>query len=122
MELALILVMLVIIELGLTFYFLGRLRDYKKTVNGLVEHMADIEHGLDQALEHITDAQASIGRAIYSLTGSIDYDANAGTVQGAIEDVKSTAETLSLQDLVSQATPEDLAKAEAILKGLGFGD
>ena len=102
MELALLLVVLVIVELALTVWFLARLGGYNQRLKALT--------GVVQTLEHDV--------TVLGEGGLLD----AGTVRGAASDDKATNETQTLQDLVGQATPEDLAKAQAILKGLGLGD
>lgn len=102
MELALLLVVLVIAELALTVWFLARQKGYNERLQALT--------GVVQTLEHDV--------TLLGEGGLLD----SGTVHGAAADAKETAETKSLQDLVSQATPEDLEKAQAILKSLGLGD
>lgn len=102
MELALLLVVLVIVELALTVWFLARQKGYNERLQALT--------GVVQTLEHDV--------SLLGEGGLLD----AGTVHGAAADDKAATETQTLQDLVSQATPEDLAKAEAILKSLGLGD
>lgn len=102
MELALLLVVLVIAELALTVWFLARQKGYNERLQALT--------GVVQTLEH--DA------TLLGEGGLLD----SGTVDGIAADDKKTSESQSWLDLVSQATPEDLEKAKAIIKSLGLGD
>lgn len=102
MELALLLIVLVIVELALTVWFLARQKGYNADLKALT--------GVVQTLEHDV--------TVLGEGGLLD----SGAVHGTAADANETAETQTLQDLVSQATPEDLAQAQAILKSLGLGD
>lgn len=101
MELAVILVLLVIVELALTCYFLGRIKDYKRTVSELVDHMASIEHGLDQALTSLGLAQSRIEGVAH------DTDDNASGLAAAAQ-------------AAATASPDEVAQAKAILDSLGI--
>ena len=102
MELALLLIVLVIVELALTVWFLARQKGYTADLKALT--------GVVQTLEHDV--------TLLGEGGLLD----AGTARGAASDASQAPSADTLQDLVSQATPEDLEKAQAILKGLGLGD
>lgn len=102
MELAVILVLAVIVELALTFYLLGRLRDFRATVNELVDHMANVEHGLDGAL-------ASIGQATQRLDNDVQTQKTLPD-QGVLQAATQVAKT---------ATPDELEQAKTILAALG---
>lgn len=101
MELAVILVLCVLVELALTFYFLGRLREYKRTLNELVNEMANIEHGLDQAL-------TSLGMAKNRLDGVANDLENS-----------PTSDILAAAKAAESATPDEIAQAKKILETLG---
>lgn len=102
MELALLLIVLVIAELVLTVWFLARQKGYIADLKALT--------GVVQTLEHDV--------TLLGEGGLLD----SGTAHGAASDGTQAVASNSLQDLVSQATPEDLEKAQAILKSLGLGD
>lgn len=102
MELALLLIVLVIVELALTVWFLARQKGYTADLKALT--------GVVQTLEHDVTL---LGEGCLL---------DSGAARGAVTDGAQAATADTLQDLVSQATPDDLMKAQAILKGLGLGD
>lgn len=102
MELALLLVVIVIVELVFTVWFLARQKGYKAQVEALT--------GEVQALEHDVSI---LGENVFM---------DAKTLRGVAADSAKKDETQTLQNLVSQATPEDLLKAQELLKSMGFGD
>ena len=97
MELALLLIFLVIVELVFTVWFLARQRDVRKNEKVIVERVKRLEKNVTKLAEVLQD---------------MSYD-----VSGPQEDYQSNA---SLADLVAQATPEDIAKAQSILKSFGM--
>lgn len=101
MELAVILVLCVVIELALTFYLLGRIKDYRHTLDGLVDNMANVEHGLDQALASLGLAQTSLG----SVVGGTDNCASG---------------LASAAEVAATASPDEVAQAKAVLESLGI--
>lgn len=101
MELAVILVLLVIIELALTCYFLGRIRDYRRTVDELVDHMSNLEHGLDKALTTLGIAQSRLE----SVNNDTD-DCASGLAAAA--------------QVAATASPDEVAQAKAVLEQLGI--
>jgi hypothetical protein len=101
MELAVILVLLVIVELALTFYLLGRLKDYRKTVNELVDHMANVEHGLDRALESLDLADENLRNVVNDRNDS------------------PSADILAAAEVAQNATPAEIEQAKSILTALG---
>lgn len=101
MELAVILVLAVIVELALTFYLLGRLRDFRATVDGLVNNMADVEHGLDVAMASLGQASQRLDNDEQQLTLS-----DEGVMQAAAQAAAS-------------ATPDEVEQAKSILTALG---
>lgn len=102
MELAVILVLAVIVELALTFYLLGRLRDFRATVNGLVDNMANVEHGLDRAL-------ASLGQTSQRLDNALQPQLTLSD-EGVMQAAAQAAAT---------ATPDEVEQAKSILTALG---
>lgn len=83
------LVFIVVVNLALTAYLLGRVRDYLRRLS-------------------VVESKAVSG----------DVAPAAPAAQGASED-EAKAGALDLQALMAQATPEDVAQAEAILKAMG---
>lgn len=101
MELAVILVLLVVAELAITCFLLGRIRDYRRTVDDLVNEIAGIEHGLDRAMTALGLAQSRLG-----------VDANG---HDDSENVFSTA-----AQVAASATPAEVEQARAVLESLGI--
>lgn len=100
MELAVILVLTVVAELAITCFLLGRIRDYKRTVDDLVDNMANIEHGLDQALTALGMAQTHLGVA----NGYANHtDVLASAAQAA-----------------AGASPDEVEQARKVLENLGI--
>ena len=97
MELALLLVFAVMVELGLTFYFLGKQRHIKRNDAQILKRVQRLEKNVTKLAEVLSD---------------MSFD-----VPDTQEDITKSP---SIADLVSQATPEDVAKANEILKSLGL--
>lgn len=106
MELALLLVLLVAVELALTFYLLGRIKSYKFTLNGLVDRVAIIDDGLDQVMNEVKGNNSET-------LGMGD------TLAGAAADKTATTHDVDIASLVSSATPDDIQQAASILRALG---
>lgn len=101
MELAVILVLLVVAELAITCFLLGRIKDYKHTLDDVIDNMANIEHGLDQALASLGLAQQSIGK-----------------VQNGVNDY--TDAIASAAQVAQGATPDEVEQAKHVLQSLGI--
>lgn len=95
MELALLLVLLVILELAFTVWFLARQSSIKKSERLLAKRVTRLEKNITKMAEVIQD---------------MSYDA----------DELESDDNATLSDLVAAATPEDVAKANEILKALGL--
>lgn len=95
MELALLLVFLVILELAFTVWFLARQSSIKKSDRLLAKRVSRLEKNVTKMAEVIRD---------------MSFDA----------DELETDNNATLSDLVASATPEDVAKANEILKALGL--
>lgn len=96
MELALFLVLIVLAELVLTVFMVARHREYLNRVKRL-------ERNVGKLAEVMRD---------YGMEDKRD----AALFQGA------AAPASGLSDLISQATPEDLEQARAILEKFGIGE
>lgn len=92
MELALLLVFLVFVELAFTVWFLARQRDYVKRVKRLERNVTKLAQMVSEDKAGVLDAAPSL------------------------DDVDLT----SLGSIISTATPEDLAQAQALINALGL--
>lgn len=99
MELALLLVFAVMVELGLTFYLLGKQRHVKRNDAQILKRVQRLEKNVTKLAEVLSD---------------MSYDVP--------DTQKDFTESPSIADLVAQATPEDVAKANEILRQLGLDD
>lgn len=99
MELAFLLIVLVIAELVLTVFLLARHKMYNKNIEGLSKRCLRLERNVKKLAEVINDMSNGVN----------------------IEDGLQGATADSLSDLVTAATPEDIEKANEILKQLGVG-
>lgn len=95
MELALLLVVLVIAELALTVWFLARQSTTRKSERSLTKRVTRLEKNVTKMAEVLRDMSRDADEL------EITNDA-------------------TISDLVAAATPEDVAKANEILKALGL--
>ena len=95
MELALLLVFAVMVELGLTFYLLGKQRNIKRNDAQILKRVQRLEKNVTKLAEVLSD---------------MSYD-----VPDTQENITNTP---TIAELVAQATPEDVAKANEILRQL----
>lgn len=94
MELALVLVVLVVVELFLTAFLLGRLRDFRREVSMCEKRMNDV---------------------VASKGGGADAPSEA--VEAA---ASSAVVPENFKELLSKVTPEDVQQAQAILDAMGI--
>lgn len=99
MALAVLLLLCVVVNLCVTFFLLGRVREYLGRLNVLETRFG-------------TDVTASVAAAV-------DAAADSDIVIPRGPDVSDGAPD-GLASVLADATPEDLAQAEAILKALGM--
>lgn len=99
MALAVLLLLCVVVNLCVTFFLLGRVREYLGKVNALETRLG-------------ADVAASVAAA-----DDVPVDADIVIPRGP--DVSDSAPD-GLASVLADATPEDLAQAEAILKALGM--
>lgn len=94
MELALVLVVLVVVELFLTAFLLGRLRDFRRDVS--------------MCEKRVNDAIASQVGGAAAPSEVVEAAASPAVVPE------------NVQELLSKVTPEDVQQAQAILDAMGI--
>lgn len=98
MGLALFLVVLVVLELALTVWFLARQREYRGSIVAIRGRVSKLERNVVKMAEVLRDLSEDAPDMPVSDDGAVN-----------------------LADLVSKATPEDFEQAQEVLRSLGLG-